>query len=90
MTRLDLCLDRHNLTAEAEAIVACFGVTLATVEGKGRRPNAVFARHRIMLLLRDKAGMSYPEIGRVVGGKDHSSVMYAVASLRPWFQWEMR
>ncbi len=83
--RLSDCLDRHDLTAEASDICACFGVTIEAVEGARRTHNVTFARHRLMLLLRDKTGMSFPEIGRVFGNRDHSTVVYALAALRPFF-----
>ena len=35
-----------------------------------------------MYLCRELFGESYPSLGRIFGGKDHSTVMYAVKKIR--------
>jgi chromosomal replication initiation ATPase DnaA len=74
-------LDRQQLLDESRAICAALGVTLTQVASKSRLHNDTFARHRIWVLLRDRTGMSYPEIGRAFQA-DHSTVMSAVAGWR--------
>jgi hypothetical protein len=43
---------------------------------------AVLLRHVVMLLTRQVAGWSYPEIGRALGGRDHTTVMHGVSAIR--------
>ncbi len=35
-----------------------------------------------MYLLREDAHISYPQIGEVLGGRDHTTVMYAVDKIK--------
>ena len=42
-----------------------------------RRQETVFSRQVVMYLLRKELNYSFPQIGRKLGGKDHSTIMYA-------------
>lgn len=44
--------------------------------GKKRTKDLVMPRQIAMYLLRHECNLSYPEIGRKMGGKDHSTIMY--------------
>ena len=44
--------------------------------GKKRTKEIVIPRQVIMYLLRHEAGISFPEIGKLMGGKDHSTIMH--------------
>lgn len=50
--------------------------------GARRRPDHVLARQVAMYLCRRKLGLSYPELGRAFGGRDHSTVIHAVKKIR--------
>lgn len=50
--------------------------------GTGRRPQLVLARQIAMYLCRRRLGLSYPELGRVFGGRDHSTVIHAIKKIR--------
>ncbi len=43
-----------------------------------RQPQVVKARQIAMYLCRDLLGLSYPNIGKIFAGKDHSTVMYSI------------
>lgn len=51
------------------------------VLGNRRHPTLVRARQLAMYLCRRKLGLSYPELGRAFGGKDHSTVIHAVKKI---------
>lgn len=51
-----------------------------TLTGK-RRPDLVLARQVAMYVCRRKLGLSYPELGRAFGGKDHSTVIHAIKKI---------
>lgn len=55
-----------------------FGLTVADITGASRRKELVFARQATMSLCRTLLGMSYPALGKVFGGKDHSTVLYSI------------
>ena len=55
-----------------------FGITIRDLVGDRRQHAVVFARQVAMFLCRELTGVSYPGLGRLFGGKDHSTAMYAV------------
>lgn len=54
-----------------------FGVTQAAVTGPIRRRSLVEARQQIVRLARTLTKTSYAEIGRKLGGRDHTTIMHA-------------
>ena len=52
------------------------------VLGNGRRPQLVLARQIAMYVCRRRLGLSYPELGRMFGGRDHSTVVHAVKKIK--------
>ncbi|MGH9153845.1 MAG: helix-turn-helix domain-containing protein [Acidimicrobiales bacterium] len=61
---------------------AAFGVDAEVLCGPSRVRHAVEARHVAAYVLREVAGLSYPAIGRALGGRDHTTAMHAVARVR--------
>ena len=59
------------------AVAARFGVRVADIKSKKRTKTLVFPRQLAMYLSRDLTELSYPEIGRHFGGKDHTTIMHA-------------
>lgn len=51
------------------------------IMGSSRRHDYVLARQMAMFLCRQKLGLSYPELGRLFGGKDHSTVMHGIKKI---------
>lgn len=43
-----------------------------------RKKTAVLPRHILMYLLRTEAGLAYEEIGRLLGGRDHTTIIHGV------------
>ncbi len=76
--------EEKNLTPDA--IVSCiasyFEMNEEHILGNKRDPDMVRARQVSMYLCRDLLGLSYPAIGKVFGGKDHSTVMYAIKKIK--------
>jgi chromosomal replication initiation ATPase DnaA len=54
-----------------------FGLSWQELTGKARPPYIANARHVAAWCLRQQ-GMSYPEIGRALGGRDHTTAMNSV------------
>ena len=64
-----------------EETTRMFGWTLDDLCGKSRRRPLVTARQISMYVFRELTGFSYPQIGKEFGGRDHTTVMYAVAKI---------
>lgn len=60
------------------AAAAAIGVKPSQVLRQDKHRAVTLARHIAAYVLRESRGMSYPEIGRVLGQSDHSSAMHAV------------
>lgn len=59
-----------------------FNLRAEDILGARRRPDLVLARQVAMYVCRRKLGLSYPELGRAFGGRDHSTVIHAVKKIR--------
>jgi chromosomal replication initiator protein len=53
-----------------------YRIPIEELLGKKRTKELVTPRQTIMYLLRHECNLSYPEIGRKMGGKDHSTIMH--------------
>lgn len=71
------------LTVEAiqSEVAGYFGVKLRDLKGSKRNRAVAHPRMVAMYLARRLTKMSYPEIGRSFGGKDHSTVISAVRKI---------
>lgn len=54
-----------------------FGIDASAICGRRRDKHTSLARHVVMYLLREESGLSSTRIGTFLGGKDHSTVLYA-------------
>lgn len=62
------------------AVCAAFDVSVEAMLGGGREPPVINARYAFALLVRERWPLlSYAQIGRLLGGRDHSTVMHGVA-----------
>ncbi len=59
-----------------------FGWTVEDLCGKSRRRPLVTARQISMYVMRELTDFSYPRIAEAYGGRDHTTVMYAVDKIR--------
>ena len=55
-----------------------YGLTVDDLKGPSRQSLIVLARHEAFWRLRHEFALSYPAIGQLMGGKDHSTVIYGV------------
>ncbi len=58
-------------------VAGAFGVSVENMIGPDRRQEIVLPRQIAMYLLREEANFSLPKIGETMGGRDHTTVMYA-------------
>lgn len=64
-----------------KAISFVSGVPIEQIKGPRRVPKVVKARMVFYHLCRKHTSLSYPAIGRWVGGKDHSTVLHGVRKI---------
>ena len=84
-TLSDLLSEQGRRTIEPERViqVVCqqFSVSSDALLGRRRTKNIALARQVAMYLLREELGMPVTEIGRFMGGKDHSTAIHAVGKI---------
>ena len=68
-------LEMHELIRE---VAATHNISTEYLIGHTRRAGVAWARFEIMHRARLELGMSYKLIGRVLGGRDHTTIMYGV------------
>ena len=65
-----------------------FDVPLSDMCSRRRRQRTVIARHVALLLCYTLTAHSHPEIGRMFGGRDHTTSLHAVRKMH-WLQREL-
>jgi len=65
-----------------ETVAEHFRIDEKEIKGAKRHHDIVRARQIAMFLCRELLGSSFPSLGRVFGGKDHSTVLYAVNKVK--------
>lgn len=81
----EIALERQKIAVNPTlrtiaAAADLYGTTPEDVTGETRSNSAVNARHLAAWMLRD-LGMTYAEIGAALGGRDHTSAIYAVRAI---------
>lgn len=71
-------LERKELTPEGimQTVAKQLGVKVRDLQSKSRKQNIVQARQLAMYLCHKYTDLSYAQIGRAIGGRDHSTVLY--------------
>lgn len=75
----------HNLVARQEkltiddilnVVARHYNVSQTELLGRSRRKEIAQARQMVMYLVREETNTSLPQIGRALGGRDHTTVLY--------------
>jgi len=76
----EIFLDRGRPEVTAtqiiETVARHYGTSVEALQGKGRRQSVAMPRQVAMYLMREETGASLAEIGRNLGGRDHTTVLY--------------
>jgi|10_taG_2_1085330.scaffolds.fasta_scaffold98562_2 chromosomal replication initiator protein len=59
-----------------------FDLSVEQIISKTRKRNIVIARQMVCLICRELTDLSYKYIGLIIGGRDHSTVIHAVNTMR--------
>lgn len=60
-----------------DAVANVFGISTDELVGRGRTREIALPRQVAMYLMREEVNASLPQIGEALGGRDHTTVMYA-------------
>ncbi len=60
-----------------KVIAGKLNIKISDIKAHNKNKNAVFARQIAMYLARKLTNYSFPDIGQKIGGRDHSTVIYA-------------
>ncbi len=76
---------RHHRMVTAsqviDAVSRFYNISVDELRGPGRQRDIVRPRQMVMFLLREETNLSYPKIGRELGGRDHTTVIHAVEKI---------
>lgn len=76
-------LVKHNKKGEVsieeiiKVIAGKLNIKISDIKAHNKNKNVVFARQIAMYLARQLTNYSFPDIGQKIGGRDHSTVIYA-------------
>lgn len=75
----DLLPQRTSLEPQQviQAVADVFGLSTEDLLGRNRSRDVALPRQVAMYLMREEVNASLPQIGEVLGGRDHTTVMYA-------------
>lgn len=76
--------DSREITVDEiiKTVAGRFGIKLSDLKSEKKNKNLVLPRQITMYLSRKLTGDSFPDIGARIGGKDHSTVIYAYNKIK--------
>ncbi|GMV33762.1 chromosomal replication initiator protein DnaA [Chloroflexi bacterium CFX5] len=80
----DLIPSRNDIQPNhvVDLVARKFGLTADKLLGRDRTKEVALPRQIAMYLLREEVKISFPQIGEVLGGRDHSTVMSAYEKIK--------
>jgi chromosomal replication initiator protein len=71
--------EKMKITIEEiiKTVGAKFGIKISDIKSQKKNKNLVVARQVSMFIAREMTSASFPDIGEKIGGRDHSTVIYA-------------
>ena len=75
---------KKNLTAKdlLDTVAGYYDLPLPDLLGKCREKRLSFPRQVIMYLMREELNSSYPAIGKMIGGRDHTTAIHAYTKIQ--------
>jgi chromosomal replication initiator protein len=83
MALADLLPQKRNIPASKilEAVAASEGIGVNDLVGQNRSAKIAVPRQLAMYLLREFNEISFPQIGELLGGRDHTTIMYGIKKI---------
>jgi chromosomal replication initiator protein len=84
MALADLLPQKRNIPSDKilEAVAASEGIGVNDLLGQNRSAKVAVPRQLAMYLLREFNEISFPQIGELLGGRDHTTIMYGINKIR--------
>ncbi len=81
--------EADNIRQELILDLVCldFSVSREQIIAQGRRTEVAEARQVLMYLLYTDTGLSYPAIGELLGGRDHTTVIHGTGEIKEPQRW---
>ncbi len=73
---------KMNPVKVIKSVADFFDISQKDVLEKSRKKKVVKPRQLAIYLIREDMGLSFPEIGQVMGGRDHSTIIYAYEKIK--------
>lgn len=75
---------KKNLTPKdlLDTVASYYDLPLPDLLGKCREKRLSFPRQIIMYLMREELNSSYPAIGKLIGGRDHTTAIHAYSKIK--------
>lgn len=70
-----------TLDSITDAVCEVFNVSEQDINGKSRKKTVTTARQVLMFLAQQMTGMPASRIGRLIGGRDHSTVLHSIKKI---------
>lgn len=79
----DILPDPPSLEADTilDLVSLSYGISIEQLISKSRSRHIAFPRQVAMYLLREDAKLSLPQIGALLGGRDHTTIMYGAEKI---------
>jgi chromosomal replication initiator protein len=76
--------EKKDLTMDeiVKVVGSFFNIKISEIKSRKKNKNLVVARQVAMFLAREMTSASFPDIGEKIGGRDHSTVIYAHNKLK--------
>jgi chromosomal replication initiator protein len=68
--------NKPTLEGILEGAALYFGISILELIGRGRSAPLALQRQIVMYVMREETGASYPQIGEILGARDHTTVMH--------------
>lgn len=80
----DILTRTDSLTVEQvlEAVCEYYGLDMQILKSRQRNHAIAFPRQVAMYLLKEELGCSLPQIGEILGGRDHTTILYGCEKIQ--------
>jgi len=82
--------EQNNAKKILQAIAKEYDTNLDSLIGQSRKKELIFPRHLGMYILREKLSLSFPRIAKMMGKRDHTSIIYAYKKMKKIIQKETK
>jgi chromosomal replication initiator protein len=75
---------KRSITIESlfKAVEEHFNVSHESIIAATRKQEIAYPRQILMYLIREELGMSFPSIGKAIGGRDHTTILHAYDKIK--------